>query len=82
MMRLFVQHADRTVALTDGDAMTDLVERYSNKSGNDLPASFHLCLDVDGHPHHRGLGRGTRHGDGIRLTRTDDLSLWCGGRRR
>ena len=65
-MRLFVQHANRTVvvALKDGDAMTDLVDKCSNKFGDDLPASFHLCLDVDGHPIIDDLGE-VRDGDKI-----------------
>ena len=52
MMRLFVHHANRTVivALKDGDTMTDLVDKCSNKFGDDLPVSFRLCLDVDGYP--------------------------------
>lgn len=52
MMRLLVQHANRTVivALQDGDTMSDLVDKCSNKFGDDLPVSFHLCLNVEGHP--------------------------------
>jgi hypothetical protein len=52
MMRLFVQHANRTVivALQDGDTMSDLVGKCSNKFGDNLPVCFHLCLNVEGHP--------------------------------
>jgi len=52
MTRLFVQHANRTVvvALKDSDTMSDMMDMCSNKFGDDLPGSFHLCLDVDGHP--------------------------------
>lgn len=67
-MRLFVQHANRTVivALKDGDAVTDLMDKCSNKL-DDLPASFHLCLDVDGQPIIEDLDE-VRDGDKICVT--------------
>lgn len=75
MMRLFVQHANRTVivALRDGDTMADLMDKCSNKFGNDLPVSFRLCLDVDGHPIVEELGE-VRDGDKICVKASETMT--------
>jgi len=78
-MRLFVQHANRTVvALKDGDTMSDLINKCSNKFGDNFPVSFHLCLNVEGHPIIEELDE-VRDGDKICVKETiqkeDDQSI-------